>query len=113
MRHEAERLEYFRKRRVADAQAAGIGAERRHHGTLAIAGKAPPLHRTPASGDARLRMQMAGDFAHRTGRLVTERNRPDRNLMSDHAAEIGLLRRIVVALIPEPVAPCLHGLDGV
>src|SRR5713101_8563154 len=69
MRHEAERLEYFRKRRVANAQAARIGAERRHHGALAIAGETPPLHRTPAPRHARLRMQMTGDFTHRTGRL--------------------------------------------
>ena len=30
---------------IADAQAAGIGAERRHHGALAVAGKTAPLHR--------------------------------------------------------------------
>src|SRR5258705_12993566 len=97
MRHEAERLEYFRERRVANAQTSGIGTERRHHRALAIARKTPPLHRTSASGDARLRMQMTGDFARRTGRLVTERNRADRNFMSDHAAEIGRQRGIVIA----------------
>jgi len=36
MRREFDRLEDFCKRRVADAQAAGIGAERRHHGALAV-----------------------------------------------------------------------------
>ena len=55
----------FAKRRIADAQAAGIGAERRHHGALAVAGKAAPLHRAAARRHARLGMQMAGDFARR------------------------------------------------
>src|SRR6476620_1972556 len=62
VRHEAERGKYFRKRRIANAQAPGIGAERRHDGALAIAGKTPPLHRASARGHARLRMQMTGDF---------------------------------------------------
>ena len=63
MRHEARRPEYFRERRVADAQAAGIGAERRHHRALAVAGKTAPLHRAAARRHPRLGMQMAGDFA--------------------------------------------------
>ena len=38
----------FCERRIADAQAAGIGAERRHHRALAVAGKTSPLHRAAA-----------------------------------------------------------------
>src|SRR5712675_2099430 len=63
MRHEARRLEYFRERRIADAETTGIGAERRHHGALAVAGEASPLHRTPARRHPRFGMQMSGDFA--------------------------------------------------
>ena len=71
--------EYFCERRVADAQAAGIGAERRHHRALAVAGKTAPLHRTAAGRDPRLGMQMAGDFAGRAGRLVAKHDRADRD----------------------------------
>src|SRR3954468_4623699 len=70
MRHETQGLEDLGEGVVANAQAAGIGAERRHYRALAIAGKASPLHGTSARGDARLRMQMSGDFAGRAGRLV-------------------------------------------
>ena len=55
----------FRERRVADAQAAGVGAEGRHHGALAVAGKTAPLHRTAAGRHPRRGMQMTGDFADR------------------------------------------------
>ncbi len=56
---------------------------------------------------------MAGDFTRNAGRLVTERNRPDRNFMSDHAAEIGRQRGIVIARNPDPVAPRLQRRDRV
>src|SRR5947209_3534265 len=59
MRRETRGLEYFLERRVANAQAAGISAERRHHCAEAVTGKTPPLQRPPAGGDARLRMQVA------------------------------------------------------
>src|ERR1700731_3094282 len=72
MRHEFEPLEYLFKRRVADAQAAGIGAERRHHGALAVAGKTAPLHRSAARRHPRLGMQMAGDFTGCSRRLVAK-----------------------------------------
>src|SRR5881227_724415 len=52
MGHEA-RLEYLCEGRVADAEAAGIGAECRHHRALAIAGKAAPFHRAAAGGERR------------------------------------------------------------
>ena len=45
---------------VADAEAAGIGAEGRHHGTHPVTGETAALHRATARGDARLRMQVAG-----------------------------------------------------
>src|SRR6478672_7933397 len=61
MRHKAGRTKNFREGHIANAQAAGIGAERGHHGALAIARKTPPLHRASPCGDAGLRMQMAGD----------------------------------------------------
>ena len=72
MRHEFERLEYFREGRIADAQAAGVGAEGGHHRALAIGGKAAPLHRTAARGDARLGMKVTGDLAAR-GRSMERR----------------------------------------
>jgi hypothetical protein len=65
MRHQARGLEDFFKGRVADAWAPGIGAERRHHGALAVAGKTAPLHRTAAGRHPRRGMQMTGDFADR------------------------------------------------
>ena len=56
-------------------------------------------------------MQMAGDFARRAGRLVTKRDRSDRDFGRDHAAEIGRQRRIVIAGDPDPVAPRLQHQD--
>jgi hypothetical protein len=44
MGHEARSLEYFSERRIADIQATGVGAERRHNGALAVAGETTPLH---------------------------------------------------------------------
>ena len=105
--------EYFRERGVANAEAAGIGAERRHHRALAVAGETSPLHRTAAAADPRLGMQMAGDLAGRAGRLMAKRNRPDRHFGCDHAAEIGRQRRIVIARYPDPVAPQLQCCEGV
>ncbi len=56
---------------------------------------------------------MAGDFTRSAGRLVTERNRANSNFMSDHAAEIGRQRGIVIARNPDPVAPRLQRRDRV
>jgi len=53
-------------------------------------------------------MQMAGDLAERTGRLVTERDWADRDFGSHHPAEIGRNGGIVVAGNPDPVAPRLQ-----
>src|ERR1700691_4466615 len=58
VRDEAGALENFREGCVANAEAAGIGAERGHYRALAVAGKAAPLHRTAARRHARLGMQM-------------------------------------------------------
>ena len=63
--------------------------------------------------DARLGMQVAGDFAGRPGRLVTKHDRADRDFAGDHAAEIGRQRGIVIARNPDPVAPRLQRRDGV
>src|SRR5580692_11243647 len=57
MYHEAKRAEDFGKGLVANAQATGIGAERRHHRALAVAGKASSLHRTSTRRHPRLGMQ--------------------------------------------------------
>src|SRR3981081_1525860 len=88
MRHEAEVLEDFRKRDVADAEPAGIGAERRHYHALAIGGKTSPFHRTAAGGDAGLGMQMSGDFADSTGRLMTKHDGAHCDFACYLAAEI-------------------------
>src|SRR3954470_19606083 len=88
VRDEPRRLEYFLKRRIADAQASGIGAECRHHRANTVAGEASALHRTSAPGHARLRMQMAGDFAGRAGRLMAKYDPPYRDFAGDHPADI-------------------------
>src|SRR3954463_7508542 len=86
------------KRRVADAEAAGIGAEGGHHGAHPVAGEAAALHRTAARGDASLGMKMAGDLAARAGRFVAEGDRTDRDFVGDGAAEVTRQqRRIVIA----------------
>src|SRR5882757_11547637 len=108
MRHQARGLEYLCKRRIANAQAPGIGAERGHHRALAVAGKTAPLHRTSACRHPRLGMQMTGDFTGGTCRLVTKRNWPDGDFAGDHAAEIAGERGIVIAGNPDPVAPRLQ-----
>src|ERR1700761_4978218 len=111
MRQKARRAEDFRERLVADAQPDGESAERRHHGAFAVAGKTPALYRATAGRDPRLRMQMAGDLAGRTGGLMTKRNPADRNIAGDDAAERGRQRRIVIARDPDPVAANLQGRD--
>src|ERR1700732_3358053 len=113
MSREARRLEYFRESRVADAQAPGIGAECRHDRALAVAGKTAPLHPPRACRHPRLGMKVACDLAGRTGRLVTNRDWPNRDFAGDDAAEIGWQGGIVVAGNPDPVAPRLQRRDGV
>src|ERR1700751_4656502 len=108
MRHETQGLEYFCKRRVPNFEAAGKGTERRHYRALAVAGKASPLHRSATGAHPRLRMQMAGDLAGCTGRLMTKRDSADRNFACDHAAEIGRKRGIALARNPDPFAEQLE-----
>ena len=74
VRDEIRRAENFRERFVADAQAPGVGAEGRHHGALAVSGKAAPLGGAAAGGDAGFGMQVAGDLAVGARRLVAERD---------------------------------------
>ena len=90
---EAQRLEYPCKCRVADVQAAGIGAKCRHHRALAVTGETAPFHRATARRHPRFRMQMAGDFARCAGRLMAKRDRSDRNFTGDNAAEIARAAR--------------------
>src|SRR5258708_10487257 len=97
MRHKTWRLENLCERRVANAEASGIGAEGRHHSALAIAGKTAPLHRAAARAHPGLGMQMSGDFTRRTGRLMTKRDRTYSDFAGDHAAKIGPQCRIVTA----------------
>src|SRR5207248_11410634 len=75
--HKARRSEYPCKRHVANAETTGIGAERRHHGALAVASKTAPFHRAAARWHAGLGMQMAGDFTGRSRGLMAKRNRAD------------------------------------
>src|SRR6185312_3659010 len=68
VRHEGGRTENFGEGEIADAQAAGIGAEGRHHEALPVGGETTPLHGTSARRHPRLGMQVPGDLAKRTGR---------------------------------------------
>src|SRR3954447_3507164 len=112
VRHKGGFPENFCKLSITDAEAAGIGPEGRHHRALAVAGKTAPLHPAAAGGDARLRMQMAGDFADRSGRLMSKDDRPDRDFARHDAAETVGQRRIVIAQNPDPVALSLEGRDS-
>src|SRR5215831_17638523 len=108
MRGEIGRAENPCEGDVADAEASRIGAERRHHGALAVTGKAAALGDAGAGGDAGFRVQIAGDLAERTGRLVTEGDRADADFAGNDAAEVGWQSRIVIARDPDPVPPRLH-----
>src|SRR5215471_3337627 len=77
MRGEIGRAEDFRERNVTDAQASRIGAERRHHGALAVTGKAAALGDAGAGGDTGFGVQMTGDLAVGATRLVAEGDRAD------------------------------------
>ena len=68
-----------RERAVAHVEAAGIGAERRHHQRVAVAGEAAAADRAAAPRHPRDRMQVAGDLAAGVlGRLVAEGQRAER-----------------------------------
>ena len=47
---------------IEHVEAAGIGAEGRHHQAVAVGGKAFPPYALAAAGDARHRMQMPRDL---------------------------------------------------
>src|SRR5712671_6383658 len=97
MRHKTRRLEYLCKRLVANTQAPGVGAERRHDGALTVADKTAPLDPSRTRWHARLGMKVSGDFAGCTGRLVAKRDRANGDFARDDAAEIGRQGRIVIA----------------
>ena len=86
--HEARGAEYFCKSRVADAQAPGVGAERRQNRVIAVADKTTPLQRASARSHPRLWMKVSGYLAGRAGRLVAEYDGSDRHLGCNGAAEI-------------------------
>ena len=96
------------ERRVADIQPSGIGAEGRHDRAMPIGGKATSLHGAPARADTRLWMQMTGDLAGCTGRLVAEGDGADGGFLGDGAAEIGGQFGVVIAGNPDPVTPGLQ-----
>src|SRR5579885_3784977 len=108
MRGKSKRAEHVRESGAAYIQAAGKGAERRHHQPRAIAGKATPAHRAPAMRDARHRMQMAGNFSFRAGRQMPERDAAERERVVEYAADARDGRRIVVASEPDPLAAALQ-----
>ena len=108
MGNEAEGLEDSGEGRIANAEAASIGAESRHHRAGAVSCKAAALDGTAARRDPGLRMQMAGDLAMGAGRLVAERDGDDGDFIGNAAAEIRREVRIVVAGDPDPVAARLQ-----
>src|SRR3954447_9227895 len=65
VRVELARAEHRGERAVADVEPARVGAERRHHQCLAVAGEAAAGHRATTLCDARDWMQVAGDLAIR------------------------------------------------
>src|SRR6516225_1089087 len=60
---EAQRAENLQESDVADVEAAGIGAERRHHQPRAVGREAFSCQRAAALVDAGGGMQVAGDLA--------------------------------------------------
>src|SRR6266700_4720926 len=108
MRDEFQRRKYLPKGVIADAEAAGIGTERRHNRALAVSGEAAPLYGAATRRHPRLRVQMPGDLAVGPGRLVAKRDLADRDFARHHAAEVARQRRIVIARDPDPLAPHLH-----
>src|SRR5438552_8223379 len=102
MRREIRRAEDFGEGDVADTEAPGVSAERRHHGALAIGGEAAALGDTGAGGDPGFGMQVAGDLAERARWLVAEGDRADADFTGDDAAKVRWQRGIVVACDPDP-----------
>src|SRR5206468_3895757 len=85
-----------------------VGAERGHHGALAVTGKAAALGDAGAGRDTGFWVQMAGDLAVGAGRLVAEGDRANADFAGDDAAEVGRQCRVMVACDPDPVPPRLH-----
>ncbi len=110
VRGEGERVEQLEDRAVAHIKTTGIGAEGRHDEAAAIAGEAPPAHRSPALRHARDRMQMACDLAVAggLGRFVAQRQRTERKSLGEAAANIRRQIGIVIAGDPEPIASALE-----
>ena len=116
--------EYFRERRVADAEAAGIGAERRHHRALAVAGKTAPLHRAaagrrPAPWDAdgrrfRRRPRSAhGETRSGRSRLRWRPRRRDRTATPDRDCPRSRSSRAAPASPRSPRGPARQPVMGV
>ncbi len=111
MRGEGQRTEQCDNRAVADIESAGISTERGHHQALAVSGEAAARNTTAALGDARHRMQMAGDLPidRLRRRFVTKRQSADRQLLGNTAAETARRIGIVIAGEPEPITAALQG----
>ena len=88
VRGEFERAEHVGKGGIADIEAAGIGAERRHHHAGRIRGEAAARYGAAAMRDPRHWMQMARDFAGHALRDMAEGQRPDRQRAAEGAADI-------------------------
>src|SRR5947209_6689275 len=110
MRGEGQRTEQCDKGAVAYIESACISTERRHHHALAVSGEAAARNTTAALGDARHRMQMAGNLSvdRSRRRLVTKRQSADRQFLGDSAAETAGRVGIVIAGEPEPIAAVLQ-----
>jgi len=112
MRHEIQRREDSCERRIADAQAARIGAERGQHCALAVTGKTAPFHGASTACHTRFGMQVARDLTKRAGGFVPEDDRTDCDFARNHALDIRGHRGIVITGNPDPVAArleCRHG----
>ncbi len=99
---------YLAERGIADVEAAGISAECRHDRAFTVARETSPLQRPAARGDPRLGVQMSGNFAGGSRRLVAERDfvhgdfarrhrRPYRPAIPDHGSRKSISIRAALA----------------
>src|SRR5688572_18278597 len=93
---------------MAHVEAAGIGAEGRHHEPLAIGGEAAPADRAATAIHPRYRMQMTGDLILVAARRVAEDERAERQRFGRRAAEAPHRLGIVIARNPDPLSAALQ-----
>ena len=111
MRGEGERAEHVGEGAVADVEAAGIGAEGRHHHALAVGGEAAAADRAAALRDAR-RPDADGRRSRRRARRAVGSWRnisaPIASVAGERAADAVGRIGIVIAGDPDPVAAALQ-----